>query len=84
MIVEDKLIASFHNGSDEYCKGEDLNTFIDFQCDPEAFWSTIQGQTHGDASAYFDGLVIDFENLCSVSCTQEICTLAVCRCMHTW
>ena len=72
MIVEDKLIASFHNGSDEHCKGDDLNTFIDFKCGPEAFWDTLQGQNYGDASANFDGLIIDFEDLCSVSCTQEI------------
>ena len=72
MIVEDKLIASFHNGSDELCEKDELNTFIDFQCGPEAMWSAMQGQNHGDASAYFDGLIIDFENLCSVSCMLEI------------
>ena len=67
MIVEDKLIASFNNGSDIHCKGDRLRTFIEFQCGPEALWDTIQGKNYGDVSAYFDGLIIDFENLCSVS-----------------
>ena len=67
LIVEGKLIASFRNGSDEHCKGDNLDTYIEFQCGPEALWDTVQGKTYGDASAYFDGLIIDFEDLCSVS-----------------
>lgn len=72
MIVEDKLVARFQNGSDELCKGDNLNTLIDFQCGPEALWDTVQSQNYGDATDYFVGLIIDFENLCSVSCMQEI------------
>ena len=66
-IVSDKLIASFNNGSDKYCKEDSLITSIDFQCGPDALWDTIPGQDYGDASAYFDGIITDFLNLCSVS-----------------